>query len=100
MQSPESGSNKVYTEEQVAEHASKDVGVWVTYKGGVYDVTDWVSTVILVILKSSSANAAIYSIKLLSAALVTSLFAALQASQSNQAAVCTSLQGIARPAEA
>ena len=43
LQSPETGSNKVYSEEEVAEHASKDVGVWVTYKGGVYDVTDWVS---------------------------------------------------------
>ena len=43
LQSPETGSNRVYSEEEVAEHASKDVGVWVTYKGGVYDVTDWVS---------------------------------------------------------
>ncbi len=26
----------------MAEHATKDTGVWVTYQGGVYDVTNWV----------------------------------------------------------
>ena len=32
----------VFSEDEVAEHATKDTGVWVTYQGGVYDVTNWV----------------------------------------------------------
>ncbi len=42
LQSPRTSSKQVFTEEEVAEHASKDTGVWVTYKGAVYDVTNWV----------------------------------------------------------
>lgn len=38
----QSGSRPIYSEDDVAEHATKDTGVWVTYQGGVYDVTNWV----------------------------------------------------------
>ena len=34
----------MYSEDDVAQHASKSDGVWVTYKDGVYDVTDWVGS--------------------------------------------------------
>jgi sulfite oxidase len=30
-----------YTKEEVAKHASRENRVWVTYKDGVYDVTEW-----------------------------------------------------------
>lgn len=33
----------IYTQEEVAKHHSSAKGVWVTYKGGVYDITDFVS---------------------------------------------------------
>lgn len=32
----------VYTRAQVAAHRTKETGVWVTYKSGVYDITDFV----------------------------------------------------------
>ena len=41
-QSTEGGSKSVFSEDEVAEHATKESGVWVTYQGGVYDVTNWV----------------------------------------------------------
>lgn len=44
MQKQDTKHDKVYTEEEVAEHQTKEDRVWVTYKGGVYDVTDWVCT--------------------------------------------------------
>ena len=31
----------VYTKEDVAAHRTKASRIWVTYKDGVYDVTDW-----------------------------------------------------------
>eukprot|EP00889_Picochlorum_renovo_P003723 jgi/Picre1/30753/NNA_006114.t1 len=31
-----------FSKEEVAKHKTKDTGIWVTYKDGVYDVTDWV----------------------------------------------------------
>lgn len=31
-----------YTAEEVSKHVTKDSRVWVTYKDGVYDVTEWV----------------------------------------------------------
>lgn len=34
-------STQEFTREQVAEHSSRDSRVWVTYKDGVYDVTDF-----------------------------------------------------------
>lgn len=33
---------KSYTLEEVAKHDNKNVGIWVTYKQGVYDITDFV----------------------------------------------------------
>ncbi|KAL4655598.1 sulfite oxidase, mitochondrial [Arapaima gigas] len=33
----------IYTQEEVAKHCSPAKGVWVTYKGGVYDITDFVA---------------------------------------------------------
>lgn len=33
----------VYSQEEVTKHCSIEKGVWVTYKGGVYDVTDFVA---------------------------------------------------------
>lgn len=42
LQTAQSGSRPIYSEDDVAEHATKDTGVWVTYQGGVYDVTNWV----------------------------------------------------------
>uniref|UniRef100_A0A9J7ZMI6 Sulfite oxidase n=1 Tax=Cyprinus carpio carpio TaxID=630221 RepID=A0A9J7ZMI6_CYPCA len=33
----------VYTLEEVTKHRSLDSGVWVTYKGGVYDITEFVA---------------------------------------------------------
>ena len=30
-----------FTKQQVAEHCTKDTRIWVTYKGGVYDITDF-----------------------------------------------------------
>ena len=31
-----------FSKEEVSKHKTKDTGIWVTYKDGVYDVTDWV----------------------------------------------------------
>lgn len=42
LQKAEGASRPVFSEDEVAEHATKDTGVWVTYKDGVYDVTNWV----------------------------------------------------------
>uniref|UniRef100_A0A673KL82 Cytochrome b5 heme-binding domain-containing protein n=1 Tax=Sinocyclocheilus rhinocerous TaxID=307959 RepID=A0A673KL82_9TELE len=33
----------VYTLEEVTKHCSLESGVWVTYKGGVYDITEFVA---------------------------------------------------------
>ncbi|XP_052824361.1 sulfite oxidase [Octopus bimaculoides] len=33
-----------YTKEQVAKHCSKETKIWVTYKNGVYDITDYVES--------------------------------------------------------
>mgnify|MGYP002821989355 CR=1 FL=1 len=33
----------IYTREQVAEHNTKDKRVWVTFREGVFDVTDFIS---------------------------------------------------------
>ncbi|KAL3155577.1 hypothetical protein ABBQ38_010835 [Trebouxia sp. C0009 RCD-2024] len=38
----EGASRRIFSEDEIAEHATKDNGVWVTYKDGVYDVTNWV----------------------------------------------------------
>ena len=35
------GPVKEFTGEEVAEHSTRDKRVWVTYKDGVYDVTDF-----------------------------------------------------------
>ena len=32
-----------YTKKEVAKHKSKETGIWVTYKDGVYDVTDFIN---------------------------------------------------------
>ena len=42
MQSVHKGSRPVFSENDLAEHATKESGIWVSYKGGVYDVTNWV----------------------------------------------------------
>ena len=44
MQKQETRQDRVFTEEEVAEHQTKEDRVWVTYKDGVYDITDWVRT--------------------------------------------------------
>lgn len=31
-----------YTEEEIKKHATIDKGIWVSYKNGVYDITDFV----------------------------------------------------------
>lgn len=31
----------VFSKEEVAKHKTREQGVWVTFKGGVYDVTEW-----------------------------------------------------------
>jgi sulfite oxidase len=31
-----------FSKDEVAKHRTKDTGIWVTYKDGVYDVTEWV----------------------------------------------------------
>lgn len=33
----------VFTQEEVTSHRSLEDGVWVTYKGGVYDITEFVA---------------------------------------------------------
>ena len=33
---------KTYTKEEVAKHRTKQTGIWVSYKDGVYDVSKWV----------------------------------------------------------
>ncbi|KAL2091354.1 hypothetical protein ACEWY4_013617 [Coilia grayii] len=33
----------IYTQEEVSRHKSLDEGVWVTYRGSVYDITDFIS---------------------------------------------------------
>lgn len=33
----------VYSQEEVTKHHSLEDGVWVTYKGGVYDITEFVT---------------------------------------------------------
>lgn len=33
----------VYSQEEVTKHSSIEKGIWVTYKGGVYDITDFVA---------------------------------------------------------
>lgn len=33
----------IYTQEQVTSHRSLEDGIWVTYKGGVYDITEFVA---------------------------------------------------------
>ncbi|XP_073772157.1 sulfite oxidase, mitochondrial isoform X1 [Danio rerio] len=42
-QLPVTSSPPVYTLEEVTKHRSLDNGVWVTYKGDVYDITEFVS---------------------------------------------------------
>jgi len=32
---------KTYTKEEVAKHRTKATGIWVSYRDGVYDVSDW-----------------------------------------------------------
>jgi sulfite oxidase len=39
---PTSSQEKVFTAEEVAKHKTPDTRVWVTYKDGVYDITDFV----------------------------------------------------------
>ncbi|XP_030634591.1 sulfite oxidase, mitochondrial [Chanos chanos] len=39
----ETSSFPVYTQEEVTKHRSLEEGVWVTYKGGVYDITEFVA---------------------------------------------------------
>lgn len=38
-----SSSFPVFSQEEVSRHRSPEAGVWVTYKGGVYDITDFVA---------------------------------------------------------
>lgn len=33
----------IYTQEEVAQHKTKETGIWVSYKNGVYDITDFIS---------------------------------------------------------
>lgn len=33
----------IFTQEEVTSHRSLEDGVWVTYKGGVYDITEFVA---------------------------------------------------------
>lgn len=33
----------VYTQEEVTSHRTLEDGIWVTYKGGVYDITEFVA---------------------------------------------------------
>lgn len=33
----------IFTQEEVTSHCSLEDGVWVTYKGGVYDITEFVA---------------------------------------------------------
>jgi len=35
-------SRRIFTKEEVEEHRTKEKGIWVTYRGGVYDVTQFV----------------------------------------------------------
>lgn len=37
-----SSTDKVYSIEEISKHKTKETGIWMTYKMGVYDVTDWV----------------------------------------------------------
>mmetsp|Transcript_27669 Transcript_27669/g.94435 ORF Transcript_27669/g.94435 Transcript_27669/m.94435 type:complete len:490 (-) Transcript_27669:114-1583(-) len=39
---PHAGARRVYTRAEVSSHTSESTGVWVTYKDGVYDITDFV----------------------------------------------------------
>ncbi|KAI4895484.1 hypothetical protein NFI96_016433 [Prochilodus magdalenae] len=39
----QTSSLPVYSQEDVMRHSSLDEGIWVTYKGSVYDITDFVS---------------------------------------------------------
>ncbi|XP_046731150.1 sulfite oxidase, mitochondrial isoform X1 [Silurus meridionalis] len=39
----QTNSLPVYSQEEVTKHCSIEKGVWVTYKGGVYDITDFVT---------------------------------------------------------
>ncbi|XP_076861178.1 sulfite oxidase, mitochondrial [Brachyhypopomus gauderio] len=40
---PQSVPLPVYTQEEVVKHCSLDKGIWVTYNGAVYDITDFVA---------------------------------------------------------
>jgi sulfite oxidase len=42
QQQPASKQEKVFTADEVAAHKSLDTRVWVTYKDGVYDITDFI----------------------------------------------------------
>jgi len=35
---------QIFTKAQVAEHTTKEKGIWVTYKDGVYDITDFINS--------------------------------------------------------
>ncbi|TSK16209.1 Sulfite oxidase, mitochondrial [Bagarius yarrelli] len=39
----QTNSLPVYSQEEVTKHCSIEKGIWVTYKGGVYDITDFVT---------------------------------------------------------
>lgn len=42
-QSTPKSNTRHFTRAQVAEHTTKEKGVWVTFRGGVYDVTDFIA---------------------------------------------------------
>ena len=41
---PPAGGWPLYTADDVAKHATADKGIWVTYRDGVYDITDFVAS--------------------------------------------------------
>lgn len=41
MQQKTGGAGKEFTREEVADHSTREDRVWVTYKDGVYDVTEF-----------------------------------------------------------
>ena len=40
----QSDSGPVYTMEEVSQHNTHEKGIWVTYKGQVYDITDFIAS--------------------------------------------------------
>ena len=38
----EDANGKIYRKQDVAAHTTKETGIWVTYQGGVYDITNFI----------------------------------------------------------